>query len=37
MIDIQEKYSNKNLDPRWDNQKISYDIKKYWHHFCKYL
>lgn len=32
MIDIQEKYSNKNLDPRWDNQKISYDIKKYnWH------
>jgi len=32
MINIQEKYSNDNLDPRWDHQKISYDTNKYnWH------
>lgn len=27
MIDVQKKYSAKNLDPRWDHQKVSYDIK----------
>lgn len=29
MINIQEKYSLKNLDPRWDNKKISYDLDRY--------
>jgi hypothetical protein len=32
MINIEEKYLEKNLDTRWDNQKVSYDTNKYnWH------
>jgi len=29
MINIEEKYSKNNLDTKWDNQKISYDLEKF--------
>ena len=38
MINIQEKYSSRNLDPRWDNKKVSYDlevIKRYYEFYYK--
>ena len=32
MINIKKKYSNENLDPSWDHQKVSYNTNKYnWH------